>query len=233
MLIAREISWTVADKNILQKVNLELQQGEIVGLVGPNGSGKSSLLKVLAFLQKPTTGKLFFQGEEVTDPPPLNIRRRIAIVFQEPLLLNASVYENVAVGLKIRGMSGTKIASSVEHWLEQFGVAHLSKDRSHYLSGGEAQRVSLARAFALEPDLLLLDEPFSALDTPTKSELLTDLNNVFHKTKTTAVVVSHDFHDIECLTKRAVMMVGGSITANGCPRDLRACSFGVRHEMNK
>lgn len=220
MLKARDITWIKDQKNILQDIHFNLLPKECVGLIGPNGSGKSSLLKILAFLETPTSGTLHFQGQSIPKSVPLAIRRRIAIVFQEPLLLNTTVFDNVAIGLKIRGLSKVKILERVSYWLKQFGVSHLSKQSVRSLSGGEAQRVSLARAFALEPDVLFLDEPFSALDAPTKEELRTDLAQVFKSTQTTTVIVSHDFKDIEHLTNRTLVLLNGHVAAEGSPTEL-------------
>ena len=220
MLEAQDITWIKEDKTILRNIHFHLLPRECVGLIGPNGSGKSSLLKILSFLEAPTSGQLYFQGQSVPKNVPLLIRRRIAIVFQEPLLLNTRVFNNVAIGLRIRGLSKGKIQERVDYWLEQFGVVHLSKQSARSLSGGEAQRVSLARAFALEPDVLFLDEPFSALDAPTKEELRIDLAHVFKSTQTTTVLVSHDFKDIEHLTNRALILLNGQVVADGSPTEL-------------
>jgi len=220
VLEAREISWTKDDKTILKTIDFHLFPGECVGLIGPNGSGKSSLLKILAFLETPTSGSLYFQGQSVPKSVSLLIRRRIALVFQEPLLLNTRVFDNVAIGLKIRGLSKGLIRERVDYWLEQFGVSHLAKQSARSLSGGEAQRVSLARAFALEPNVLFLDEPFSALDAPTKEGLRNDLGQVFKATKATTVLVSHDFKDIAHLTNRALILLDGQVMAEGSPAEL-------------
>ncbi|OLN31611.1 sulfate/molybdate ABC transporter ATP-binding protein [Desulfosporosinus metallidurans] len=220
MLEAREITWKKDHKIILQDIHFHLLPGECVGLIGPNGSGKSSLLKILAFLETPTYGQLYFQGQSVPKSVPLPIRRKIAIVFQESLLLNTRVFDNVAAGLKIRGLSKGKIRERVDYWLEQFGVIHLTKQLARSLSGGEAQRVSLARAFAIEPDVLFLDEPFSALDAPTKEGLRIDLTKVFSSTQTTTVMVSHDFKDIAHLTNRALILLNGQVVAEGSPSEL-------------
>lgn len=220
MLEAREISWTKDHKTILRNIDFHLFPRECVGLIGPNGSGKSSLLKILAFLETPTSGSLLFQGQGIPKNVPLPIRRRIAIVFQEALLLNTRVFDNVAIGLKIRGLSNKIIRERVDYWLEQFGVIHLSKQSARSLSGGEAQRVSLARAFAIEPDVLFLDEPFSALDAPTKEGLRIDLANVFKTTQTTTVLVSHDFKDISHLANRALILLNGEVAAEGSPSKL-------------
>ena len=220
MLEAREISWTKDHKTILQTINFHLFPGECVGLIGPNGSGKSSLLKILAFLETSTSGLLNFQGQTIPKNVPLSVRRRIAIVFQEPLLLNTRVFDNVAMGLKIRGLSKETIRERVTYWLEQFGVSHLSKQSSRSLSGGEAQRVSLARAFAIEPDVLFLDEPFSSLDAPTKEGLRIDLAKVFKTTQITTVLVSHDFKDISHLANRALILLNGKVATEGSPTEL-------------
>jgi len=220
VLEAQQISWIKDHKTILQTIDFHLFPGECVGLIGPNGSGKSSLLKILAFLETPTSGSLYFQGKSVPKSVPLAIRRSIALVFQEPLLLNTHVYDNVAIGLKIRGLSKEKIRERVDYWLEQFGVSHLGKQSARSLSGGEAQRVSLARAFALEPDVLFLDEPFSALDAPTKEGLRNDLGQIFKSTHTTTVLVSHDFKDIAHLTNRALILLNGQVMAEGSPAEL-------------
>jgi len=220
VLEAQEITWMQDHKTILQTINFHLSPGECVGLLGPNGSGKSSLLKILAFLETPTSGRLFFQGQSVPKNVPLAIRRKIAIVFQESLLLNTGVFENVAIGLKIRGLSKETIRKRVDYWLEQFGVIHLSKQSARLLSGGEAQRVSLARAFAIEPDVLFLDEPFSALDAPTKEGLRVDLAKVFKVTQTTTILVSHDFKDIAQLATRALILLNGQVAAEGSPSEL-------------
>jgi tungstate transport system ATP-binding protein len=220
VLEAREISWIKNHKTILHNIDFHLFPKECVGLIGPNGSGKSSLLKILAFLETPTSGLLYFQGQSVPKRVPLPIRRRIAFVFQEPLLLSTRVFDNVAIGLKIRGLCKDVIRERVDYWLEQFGVSHLSKQSARSLSGGEAQRVSLARAFALEPDILFLDEPFSSLDAPTKEGLRLDLGQVFQSTQTTTVLVSHDFKDIAHLTNRALILLNGQVEAKGSPSEL-------------
>lgn len=215
MLKAQDLSWIINKKPILHKVNLEIEKGECIGLVGPNGSGKSSLLKILALLEPPTSGKILFNNQEIPSNIPLEIRRRIAVVFQEPLLLNMNVFHNVAVGLRIRQLSKVQIEETVQYWLDAFGISHLSKQHVRSLSGGEAQRVSLARAFALDPEILFLDEPFSSLDAPTIEELLLDLNRVFQSTGITSLIVSHDFREIKHLTNRVYVVLNGEIRISG------------------
>jgi len=220
MLEAKNISWTINHKKILQNINMEIKKGECLGLVGPNGSGKSSLLKILSFLQTPSSGKLFFEDRELPPKIPLSIRRKIAVVFQEPLLLNMSVFTNVAIGLKIRRLPKKQIRYLTEYWLDTFGIAHLQKEHAYSLSGGEAQRASLARAFALSPEILFLDEPFSALDAPTIEALLGDLKKVFQTTGITTMIVSHNIRDIDRLADRLLVMLNGEIKAAGSKQEI-------------
>jgi tungstate transport system ATP-binding protein len=231
MLLARNLSWQQNGKNILRDVSLHLTKGEWVGLIGPNGSGKSSLLKILSRLESPTQGSLLFQEQEISRRMPLELRRKIAVVFQESLLLDTTVYDNVAMGLKLRGMSGKELSQRVELWLERFGISHLAKQNSHSLSGGEAQRASLARAFVLEPAIIFLDEPFSALDAPTKEALVEDLAEIFESTNTTAMLVSHDFRDIQRLTSRTLIMLNGQVAAEGSPSELLHTSHSAAVEV--
>ncbi|AHF05845.1 ABC transporter ATP-binding protein [Desulfitobacterium metallireducens] len=222
MLRAQNLCWHKNEKAILEHIQFELHPGECLGLIGPNGSGKSSLLKILAFLEPPTSGELWFQGQTIPKLAPLEIRRKIAIAFQDALLLNTSVWENIAIGLKIRSVPKSEIRERVNYWLQQFGIVHLAKQPARSLSGGEAQRVSLARALVLNPNVLFLDEPFSALDAPTKESLRTDLVKIFHSTQVTTVIVSHDFEDIERLTQRALILIQGQIVADAEPATLLA-----------
>lgn len=222
MLEARDISWKIGTKIILDNINLSLKSGSRVGIVGPNGSGKSSLLKVLSFLERPTSGQIIFQGEKYNGRIPLSVRRKIGMVFQEPLLLNTTVHDNVGVGLRMRNLPRQEIRQRIREWLECFGVGHLEQQQARTLSGGEAQRVSLARAFALQPEILFMDEPFSALDAPTKEGLLYDLALIVPGTQTTTVIVSHNFREIKQLTERVLIMFRGEITADAPPGDLLA-----------
>jgi tungstate transport system ATP-binding protein len=135
-------------------------------------------------------------------------------------LMDMSVYENAAIGLKFRRTSKTQIEERVNHWLERLGVVHLSQRPAHKLSGGEAQRVSLARAFVLQPDLLLLDEPFSSLDAPTRVRLLEDLKSVLAETKMTTIFITHDLQEAFKLATRMVVIVDGRIEQSGIPQDV-------------
>jgi tungstate transport system ATP-binding protein len=215
ILEVHDLQFKRGNREILNIERFSLQEGETIALIGPNGAGKSTFLQVMALLLKPTRGTVAFRGVPVTSRNALAIRRRMAVVFQEPLLLNTTVYENVATGLKLRGVPRQEIKKRVGRWLELLGIAHLAGRRSHQLSGGEAQRVSLARAFALEPDVLFLDEPFSALDFPTRLSLLNELDRLLKETGITAVFVTHDFSEVPYLTDRVAVLKNGRLVKTG------------------
>lgn len=206
----------------LQLDGLMILNGEVLAVVGPNGAGKSTLLLTLARLLKPERGKILFSGEQVSAESDTSYRRRIALVMQDPLLFDTSVFDNVASGLRFRGVSKDVIRRDVPLWLERLGVGHLSKRRAGELSGGEAQRVSLARALVLKPQLLLLDEPFSALDPPTRSRILEDLGALLDETSTTTVFVTHDLDEAAQLGKRMAVIVGNRLRQVGDPDDVFA-----------
>jgi tungstate transport system ATP-binding protein len=191
-----------------------------LAVVGPNGAGKSTLLLTLARLLKFERAEILFSGQQVETEPDTTYRRRIALVMQDPLLFDTSVYENVAAGLRFRRVDKAEIQRLVPLWLERLGVAHLAERRAGQLSGGEAQRVSLARAMVLEPQLLLLDEPFSALDPPTRSRMLDDLGALLAETATTAIFVTHDLGEAVQLNGRIAVFVGHRLRQVGSPEEV-------------
>lgn len=204
----------------LQLEHLAIQNGEVLAVVGPNGAGKSTLLLTLARLLKPECGEIQFNGTQASAESDTLYRRRIGLVMQDPLLFDMTVFENVASGLKFRGIHKDEIRKKVPLWLERLGVGHLAKRRASQLSGGEAQRVSLARALILEPQLLLLDEPFSALDPPTRSRLLDDLGTLLKETATTTVFVTHDLPEAAQLATRIAVIVGNRLRQVSSPNEV-------------
>jgi len=221
VLEVHDLQLALGGRLVLDIPTLAVREGEVLAIIGPNGSGKSSLLQVLALLQPPTAGRLLFRGELVdARANPLPYRRRLAVVFQEPLLLSASVYDNVSLGLSLRGYPRSQMKPKVFHWLERLGVAHLARRPASQLSGGEAQRVSLARALVLEPELLLLDEPFSALDAPTRLALQEDLEPILHERRLTTIFVTHDRGEALALGDRIAVLIGGRIQQLGTPTEV-------------
>ncbi len=208
------------DQTVLQVAALDIQQGEVLAVIGPNGAGKSTLLLVLARLLSPYSGQVFFRGQPMQQEDELTYRRRTALVLQEPLLLNQSVFDNVAAGLRFRGLPRKEVKSRTEQWLERLEISQLRGRSAHRLSGGEAQRTSLARAFAIQPELLFLDEPFSALDAPTRTRLLDDLHALLSTTNVTTVFITHDLDEALMLGERVAVLLGGVLRQVGRPQDV-------------
>ncbi len=200
-----------AGSTVLSIPELAVDAGQVLAVIGPNGAGKSTLLRVMGLLETPTAGSVRFQGERVSPADGLAVRRRMASVFQDSLLTDATVGDNVALGLRFRGVDRERVAPRVAEWLEQLGIAPLASRPARTLSGGEAQRTALARALVLEPELLLLDEPFSALDQPTREALIEDLGRILRRRRATAVLVTHDRGEAQALGDRVAVMLGGRL----------------------
>jgi tungstate transport system ATP-binding protein len=224
------------EKGLLEVTGLEVMRGgvmvlnipaftlnehEFISLIGPNGAGKSTLLLSLARLIPFRSGDMKYRGEPVkSNSATLAHRRRLAMVFQEPLLLDTTVFHNVATGLKIRGITGSELKTRVMESLERFRVAHLAERSARKLSGGEAQRTSLARAFATKPEMILLDEPFVALDPPTRQTIMEDLAQILHETSTAAIIATHDPYEALGLSKKISVMKTGEIIQTGPTEDI-------------
>jgi len=226
----------VYDRNkVLDVDELAILRGEILGIVGPNGAGKSSLLRLLNFLEPPTSGQILFNGRSLNGSCPLEERRRITTVFQEPLLLHGTVAHNVGYGLRLRGKDA--VASTTRRVLECVGLASFARAQVRTLSGGEAQRVALARAIAIEPEVLLLDEPTANLDPYNGSlieKIIVDLNR---ERGTTIVLVTHNVFQARRLAHRVALLLRGKLVEVAGveaffshPRDPRTAAF-VRGEM--
>jgi len=231
LLSLHDIRVRYDEPTVLEVDSLAVYPGEVLAVMGPNGAGKSTLLRLMGLLQQPTQGKINFHGREVAPTDGLAIRRRMASVFQEPLLLNASVYDNAAVGLRLRGLDRRAIEQRIHPWLTRLGIEHLARRQARTLSGGEAQRTSLVRALALDPELLLLDEPFSPLDPPTREGLLLDLERILRETGITTVFVTHDRDEAFMLGDRVAVLIDGKIHQVGAAAEvfLRPVNEAVAH----
>ena len=201
---------------------LTVGAGEVLALVGPNGAGKSTLLHVAALLRRPDAGEVWIGGRRACRRSERGLRRRVAVVFQAPLLFDTSVLGNAASGLRFRGVKRSEAERRAEAWLARFDVGHLAERNARLLSGGEAQRVSLARAFAVEPDLLLLDEPFSALDPAARGAILPELAARLRETGTAAIVVTHDHAEALALADRLGVVIEGRVAQVGRSDDVMA-----------
>ena len=203
---------------VLEIPSFQVREGEFVSLIGPNGSGKSTLLLSIMCLLRRVEGRILYRGGEITtDRDALAFRRRIAMVLQDPLLFDASVHENVAAGLHFRGVPRSETRRRVSACLERFHLTHMAERSARKLSGGEARRVSLARAVAVEPDVLLLDEPFANLDLPTRQSITEDLERTIRGTGMAAILVTHDRSEALRLSDRIVVMHDGRIVQADAP----------------
>ncbi len=218
ILEVRDLLVQVRTSVLVEVPHLWLERGEILAVMGPNGSGKSTLLQVLGFLHKPTAGTVFFSGRPVDSRRRgLLARRQIAVVFQEPLLCRGSVFANVAMGLRFRKLPKATVTAEVNQWLSRLGILHLADRPAGTLSGGEAQRASLARALVLKPTVLLLDEPFSSLDPQIKEALIGDLYEILRREKLSTIFVTHDHSEALRLGDRIAVMGHGRILQADTP----------------
>jgi molybdopterin-binding protein len=196
---------------VLDVPALDIRAAEVLAVVGPNGSGKSTLLRVAGLLERPTRGVVRFHARDVDAGRSLAARRRMATVFQRPLLADMTVAENVALGLRFRGLGDGAHGPRVARWLERLDIGPLRDQRARTLSGGQAQRVALARALVLDPEVLLLDEPFAGLDEPSRAALLPDLGVILREDRVTTVLVSHDRGEAQALADRIAVLMAGRI----------------------
>ncbi len=211
MLEIRNLSLKI--KNFeLKNINLKVNKKDYLTVIGPTGSGKSILLETIAGFYKPDTGKILIDGEDVTSYPPE--KRKISIVYQDfALFPHMTVFENIAYGLK--KVKKSYFRSEVEEIAEKLGILHLLNRKPETLSGGEKQRVAIARALIVKPKVLLMDEPFSALDCLTREKLRLMMKNVVKSCGTTIIHVTHDFDDVFSLSNRVAIMRGGRIVQSG------------------
>lgn len=221
ILEARDLEVVRGGVQVLDVPHVVVHEGEVLSLIGPNGAGKTTLLQALCYLLRPRRGALAFRGQLVNaELSVLQYRRKVAMVFQEPLLFDTTVFDNVAAGLRMRGVARGRIAEIVAEQLDRFGISQLSGRSARKLSGGEAQRTSLARAFAVGPEILFLDEPFAALDPPTREGLIEDLSAVLRKTETVAVFATHERLEAMRLADRVAILDAGRIVQIGSPADV-------------
>ena len=222
MLQVRRLKVRRGGTLVLQIDALEVLEGEVLALVGPNGAGKTTMLLALAQLLGRQEGEISFAGRPLQAWSQLEYRRKISIVFQNPMLLDMSVADNVGMGLRFRGVPREQVKPRVHQWLQRLGIEALAGRRAVELSGGEAQRVSLARAFVLEPELLFLDEPFPGLDPPARARLLHDLAGLLAEDHRTAILVTHNLKEAAQLADRVAVILGGKLRQVGTPRQIKA-----------
>ncbi|SHH15302.1 ABC transporter ATP-binding protein [Thermosipho atlanticus] len=203
----------------LKDVNLEIQKGEFFSLLGPSGCGKTTLLRIIAGLEKPDTGDVFFDEVSVINIPPH--KRKVNTIFQNYALFpHLSVFENVAFSLRLKKVSESEIKERVEKLLNLVRLEEHASKKPSQLSGGQMQRVAIARALANEPNVLLLDEPVSALDAKLRQELLVELDNLHDKVGITFIYVTHDQAEAISVSDHVAVMNKGEIVQIGTPYEI-------------
>jgi len=218
VLEARDLLVVRGERHVLDIERFAVGAHETVAVVGPNGAGKSTLLLALTLLVRPQRGSLFLHGQVVTPRLALDLRRRIGLVLAAPMLLDTSVRQNVASGLRFRGIRGRQAGIRVDEWLDRLGILALRDRHARELSSGEAQRVSLARAFVLDPELLLLDEPFASVDVAARAQLIDDTERLLRETSRACVFVTHDLDEAGRLGTRMAVIVNGRLRQDDVPQ---------------
>ncbi|MBA4726483.1 MAG: polyamine ABC transporter ATP-binding protein [Pseudomonas sp.] len=213
--VTKKFDETVA----VDDVSLSIHQGEIFALLGGSGSGKSTLLRMLAGFERPTEGRIFLDGQDITDMPPYE--RPINMMFQSYALFpHMTVEQNIAFGLKQDGLPKAEIEERVKEMLGLVQMAQYAKRKPHQLSGGQRQRVALARSLAKRPKLLLLDEPMGALDKKLRSQMQLELVQIIERVGVTCVMVTHDQEEAMTMAERIAIMHLGWIAQVGSPMDI-------------
>ena len=215
-------------RTVLDVPAFRLERGELVALIGPNGAGKTTLLHALMGLVPRAAGEALLQGEALEAGGRLvERRRRMALVLQDPLLFDTTVERNVAEPLRLRGLRGAALRRRVAEGLERFRVGALADRPARELSGGEARRVSLARALVTGPEVVLLDEPFASLDLPTRQAITDDLEEAVREAGMAAILVTHDAAEALRLADRIAVMPQGRIVQSDAPAEV------LNHPVNE
>jgi sulfate transport system ATP-binding protein len=215
----KEVTKRFGEVTAVRSVTFSVKEGELMALLGPSGGGKTTVLRMIAGLEMPTTGDVFIRGQRVNDLPVQ--KRNIGFVFQNYALFKSmNVSKNIAFGLKIKKWKRGEIKSRVGELLELFGLQGLDKRYPHQLSGGQRQRVAIARALAPKPSVLLLDEPFGAVDAKIRQELREWLATLHRELNVTTLFVTHDQEEALEVAGRIVIFSGGNLEQVGTPREV-------------
>jgi len=210
------------ERAILENINLSVDRGEVLALIGPTGAGKTTLLRIIDLLEVPSAGEIYFDGKCIprSGKQRLEIRRRMSFIHQKPQVFNLSVYDNVACGLGWRGEEKNRIAGKVDHILETVGLEDYKDRNARTLSGGEAQRVALARSLVLEPEVLLLDEPTANLDPVSTAKIEQLISYVARQRNTTMVMATHNMSQGQHLADRIGVLLDGRLVQTGNATDI-------------
>jgi ABC-type Fe3+/spermidine/putrescine transport system ATPase subunit len=219
MLFVNNIQKTFGDVNALENVSIKVDIGELVGILGPSGCGKSTLLSIIAGLIQPDNGQIFWDGYPIKNIP--SYKRNFGLMFQDfALFPHMNVYQNVAFGLEMAQMDRDQIKKRVKEILDLVGLPGFESRDVNSLSGGETQRIALARSLAPNPQLLMLDEPLGSLDRNLRENLVFDLKNILHNSNQTTLYVTHDQEEVFAIADRVAIMKDGTIVQFDTPQNL-------------
>jgi len=217
-----ELCQKYGGRDILKNINLKVERGEVLALIGPTGAGKTTLLSLLDLLEVPTSGRIYFEGRDATESRKvrLQMRRRMAFVIQKPVVFNSSIYDNIACGLKWRGVEKSSLQQKVSRILGMIGLSSSQNRNARTLSGGEAQRVAIARAIVTEPEVLIMDEPTANLDPLSAAKIEELITGIIHQYGTTIIMATHDMSQGQRLANRIGVLINGEILQTGDPREV-------------
>lgn len=216
ILSLKNLSVKKSGKVLISIDDFSVPTGSTLSIIGENGAGKTTLILTMAGLLKPASGVVLFKNKILDfDIPTETYRKNISIVFQENFLLNDTVYNNIALGLKFRKFNDAIIEKKVENILERFKISNLKNQKVYTLSGGEAKRVSIARALVIEPEILFLDEPFSSLDATSKEDIISDLITILKEKNITVIMSTHDKYEAFRLSDSIIVLEKGKIIQRG------------------
>ncbi|NLL06591.1 MAG: energy-coupling factor transporter ATPase [Clostridiaceae bacterium] len=211
---------TPFEKKALDNINMNIANGEFMGVIGHTGSGKSTLVQHMNGILKPTSGKVYVNGTDITGKNAKDLRNQVGIVFQYPehQLFEETVFKDIAFGLERRALNKTEIEVKVKNVIKTVGLTQELLNRSPFeLSGGQKRRVAIAGVLVLEPKILVLDEPAAGLDPKARDEVYALISNLHRKLNVTVILVSHSMEDIARLVKRVIVMNQGTIEMDGTP----------------
>jgi tungstate transport system ATP-binding protein len=201
------------EQEVLKNINLMIQHREIFALMGPSGAGKTTLLRTLNLFENAARGVILFEGIRLNGTPgeKNSVRRRMSLLFQTPSVFNTSVFNNVAYGLRVRGMDKKMIEKKVIHALHIVGLEGREKQKARTLSGGEAQRMAFARAIVYDPDILLLDEPTANLDPANVAKIEEIIKRIRGEHGTTIVIATHNIYQVKRIADRVGILLNGEL----------------------
>ncbi|HSW58641.1 MAG TPA: ABC transporter ATP-binding protein [Dehalococcoidales bacterium] len=216
------LSKKYAEREVLKNVNLKIERAEVFALIGPTGAGKTTLIRILDLLEAPSSGQFFFNGEDVSSHQVdrLALKRRMSYVHQRPLVFNMNVFDNVACGLRWRHLNSSIIKRKTEEALDLVGMASFRNGSAKTLSGGEMQRIAIARALVTEPEVLFLDEPTANMDPVSTAKVEEVLAHIINQRKTTIIMSTHNMSQGQRMANRLGTLIGGELLQTGTVSDI-------------